>query len=83
MTEPRDEPDIEIGAFAKAKKLRFHRKPETDVEFHGEPEIESFSGDVRDNLPDEVEPGKTYRDVKIGWRAAARFRPPEEADEES
>ena len=82
MSERR--PDVEIGAWAKAKRLRFKSKPETDVEFHGADEheegsesVETESGSVRENLPDEVEPGKTYRDVKIGWRAAARIKDPQ------
>ncbi len=79
--------DIEIGAAAKAKRLRFREKPETDVEVHGETregnrrvEAETDSGSVRHNLPDEVEPGVTYRDVEIGWRAEARIKDPGESD---
>jgi hypothetical protein len=63
--------DIEIGAVARAKSLKFDKRPETEVEFHGESIAESHSGSERRNLPDEVEPGVTYRDVRIGWRAAA------------
>ncbi|MDQ2631693.1 MAG: hypothetical protein M3Y75_12100 [Actinomycetota bacterium] len=84
-----EEPDIEIGAGFKAKKLRFHRKPETDVRFHGEAqtpegrsEIESASGSERRNLPEEVEPGVTYEDVQVRWGAAARIEDPGERDEE-
>jgi hypothetical protein len=76
------EPDIEIGAVARAKKLRFKSKPKTHIEFRGEPKIESGSGSKRENLPDEVEPGVTYRDVHIRWGAAARIVPPPEFDEE-
>ncbi len=72
---PGDEPDIEIGASVRAKKLRFRSKPKTEVEFRGEPRIESGSGSKRENLPDEVEPGVTYRDVHVRWGAAARLRP--------
>ena len=64
-------PDVEIGATARAKRLRFEEKPETSVEFRGDSIAESDSGSERENLPDEVEPGVTYRDVRIGWRAAA------------
>jgi hypothetical protein len=78
-------PDIEIGARATARKLRFRRKPETKVEIEGgtrvrsdqgieEIELESESGSERRNLPEEVEPGVTYRDVEIGWAARARAR---------
>ena len=83
MSSRGDEPDIEIGAVVKAKKLRFKKVPKTDVEFDKEsevriegatPEIETASGSKRENLPDEVEPNKTYRDVHVRWGAAARLR---------
>ena len=64
-------PDIEIGATVRADRMRFDRRPETDVEFVGRSVEEEGSGSERVNLPDEVEPGKTYRDVRVGWRAAA------------
>ena len=71
--KPSDErpPDVEIGATAKAKRLRFEQRPETRVEFTGKSVAESDSGSERENLPDEVEPNVTYRNVRIGWRAAA------------
>jgi hypothetical protein len=94
--EPIEEADIEIGAAAKAKRMRFRRSPKTNVEVHGELrepgrqklrqgerelrdeagqwEVETASGSERRNLPDKVEPGVTYRDVEIRWRAAARFK---------
>jgi hypothetical protein len=84
-------PDVEIGATVRADKLRFERRPETDVHVHGEShvddrlaeeigrtEIATESGSERQNLPDEVEPGETYRDVRVSWRAAAKIRPAEE-----
>ena len=82
-------PDIEIGAMAKARKLRFRRKPETRVEFEGstrirtddrieEVELDTDSGSERRNLPEEVEPGVTYRNVEIGWAAQARAKLPDE-----
>jgi hypothetical protein len=86
-------PDIEIGARASARKLRFRRKPKTKVEFEGgtrvrsddrieEVELESDSHTERRNLPEEVEPGVTYRDVEVGWAAKARARLPDEEDED-
>jgi hypothetical protein len=85
-----EEPDVEIGAAFKAKKLRFRSKPETDVDFHGEvreperrSEIETASGSERHNLPEEVEPGVTYRDVRVRWSAAARIEDPADEGEES
>jgi hypothetical protein len=83
------EPDIEIGAVARARRLRFRRKPKTEVEFEGQTrmrsddriedvELESESGSERRNLPEEVQPGVTYRNVEVGWAARARARMPEE-----
>jgi len=75
--------DVEIGASVKAKRLRFRRKPETEVDFHGElqePEgrgdLRTASGSERENLPKEIEPGVTYRDIRVRWRAAARLDEP-------
>lgn len=70
-----EQPDIEIGAVVKAKRLRFKKKPEADVEVHGDPGVEGGSGSARENLPDTVEPGVTYRDVRVTWRAAAKLDP--------
>ena len=88
------EPDIEIGAAAKARRLRFRRKPETEVEFEGRTrlrsderiedfELETDSQSERRNLPEEVEPGVTYRNVEVGWAARARAVIPEEDEEKS
>ena len=68
-----DRPDIEVGARVKAKRFRFERKPRASGEFTGDPEPETESDSDRKNLPDEIEPGKTYRDVELWWRAAARM----------
>jgi hypothetical protein len=68
-----ERPDIEMGARVKAKRLRFERVPETEVEFFGDHLADSVSGSERKNLPEEVEPGRTYEDVEVRWRAAARI----------
>jgi hypothetical protein len=60
--------DIEIGARVKAKKLRFRRVPETEVRTSDGSRPRS----ERKNLPDEVEPGVTYRDVEVTWHTEAR-----------
>ena len=72
----KERPDVEIGAVVRAKRLRFKRVPDTEVSFPGDPAPEAGSGSERENLPDEVEPGVTYRDVRVAWRAAARIKPP-------
>lgn len=78
-----EDPDVEIGASVKAKRLRFREKPKTRVDLHGEVrepeghgELQTASGSERQNLPDEVEPGVTYQDAHVRWRAAARLEEP-------
>jgi len=75
-----DRPDVEIGAVVKAKSLRFERVPDVEVGFTGDQPREQVSGSERENLPDEVEPGVTYRDVRVRWRAAARIDPDDHGD---
>jgi hypothetical protein len=64
-------PDVEIGASAKARSVRFGRVPETEATFDPGQDGDSESEARRHNLPDEVEPGVTYRDVQVSWRGAA------------
>ena len=64
-------PDVEIGAVVKAKSLRFKEVPDVEVDA-------DESGSERENLPDEVEPGVTYRDVRVRWRAASRIESSED-----
>ena len=66
------EPDIEIGASVKADELRFETVPDVDVTFTGD-RASSTSGSDRENLPDRVEPGVTYRDVRVRWHAVAHI----------
>jgi hypothetical protein len=81
MTARDNRPDVEIGASFSAKKLRFKEKPKTDVEVHGEPDVDSVIESERENLPEEVEPGVTYRDVHVRWGAAGRLRDPSGRDD--
>jgi hypothetical protein len=66
----RREPDVEIAATVRADELRFECKPEVVVRA-----AESVS--TRENLPDEVEPGVTYRNIAVSWRVAARLSDPD------
>lgn len=65
--------DVEVFTSVLAEELRFGRVPKTKVWFEGEPAQRSSSKTERDNLPDEVEPGVTYRDVAVRWRARSRI----------
>lgn len=86
-----DAPAIDIQAEVKAKAVRFNEAPEADAEFSGEvadrtseeqPEIEAGSTTERENIPEEVEPGVTYRDVRIRWHAAAKITDPNREEDE-
>ena len=65
--------DVEVFTSVRADELRFESVPETKVWFEGEPAERSSARTERDNLPEEVEPGVTYRDVAVRWRARARI----------
>ena len=81
--EKRKKPDIEFGATVKAKEMRFGEVPETNVEFFGTPGHESGHGDRRENLPEEVEANKTYRDVRVDYRLASRLVHPAVDEDEA
>ncbi|HET7480090.1 MAG TPA: hypothetical protein VFJ72_11305 [Rubrobacteraceae bacterium] len=66
-------PDIEITAGVKTRRLRFEKVPETEVRFRGYPDRESVSGTDRENLPDRVERGVTYRDARVRLRIASEI----------
>jgi len=63
-----DRPDIEMGVAVKAKTLRLHHVPETDVRYMGDSETATD----RRNLPEAVEAGVTYHAVEVRWHAQAR-----------
>lgn len=69
-------PDVEISTSVRARQLRFGIVPETKVGFHGEPGVRASSRTEREQLPDQVEPQVTYRDVTVRWRARARIAHP-------
>ncbi|MGN6187487.1 MAG: hypothetical protein ACTHOE_01200 [Conexibacter sp.] len=73
--EPFDDelPDADVFISVRARELRFGGVPATRVWFEGEPAVESSSHTERENLPEQVEPGVTYRDIGVRWRAHARI----------
>ena len=73
----RDElPDVEISTSVRARAIRFGTVPQPRVWFDGEPGVRSSSVSERENLPDAIEPGVTYRDIRVSWRAGARIAHP-------
>lgn len=63
-------PDLELGASASARELRFEEVPETESRFRGDVSRRSYSDSRRRNLPDEVQSDVEYRDAGIEWRVA-------------
>lgn len=66
-------PDVELTAEVKSRELRFEEVPETEVRFPGYPEGRTISGTERENLPEEVEEGVTYRNSRVRYRGAAQL----------
>lgn len=77
-----ENPDVEISARVKSRELRFEAVPETRTTFWGSPGRESVSGTERENLPDEVQSGVTYRDSGVRLRIASQLRRGEVGPEE-
>jgi hypothetical protein len=73
MSEPPDEPDVEISASAKARELTFNKPPQTRVETFAEPSGQSGSASARRNLPDQVEADVPYQNVEVDYKAGAKL----------
>jgi hypothetical protein len=58
-------PDVAILATVHAKELRFTEVPEVKVTFPGQPKNQTVWKSDRTNLPDQVQPYVTYRDIGI------------------
>lgn len=71
------EPDVEIAAAIRADEVRFECKPEVHVVGYADAPAVAESVTERENLPDELEPGVTYRNFAVRWRAAARLEDPD------
>ena len=71
------EPDVEIAVAVRADEVHFECKPEVDVVVYADSPASAESVSERQNLPDELEPGVTYRDFEVRWRVAARLSDPD------
>jgi hypothetical protein len=65
--------DLSITARVTARELRFERVPNPKVEFTGRPRRETLWESERENLPAQVQPGVTYRDIGITLRITSVF----------
>lgn len=70
-------PDVEMAASVRADEVRFECKPAVTVRAYANAPATAERVSERDNLPDEIEPGVTYRNVSVRWRLAARLDDPE------
>src|SRR5688500_15573956 len=71
---PRDaEADLSITARVTADSLRFEKVPNARVEFTGRPERATVWESERVNLPEQAQPGVTYRDIGITLRITSVF----------
>jgi hypothetical protein len=70
------EPDVELKVSLRAQEVRFECKPEVEVVAYADSPATAESQSERENLPDELEPGTTYRDFAVRWRVAARLNEP-------
>lgn len=66
-------PDIEFTANVRAREMHFDEVPETEVRFRGQPERASVSGTERENLPEKVRRGVTYRNFSLRLRIATEL----------
>jgi hypothetical protein len=64
--------DIDVSTSVRMRSLRFNSVPSTRVWFEGFPDEVNSLRTERKNLPDEVQPGITYENVTVRWRARAR-----------
>lgn len=70
---PEDDADLVITANVTAKELKFDAVPNPNVEFPGQPRRETEWSAERTNLPPQVQPGVTYRDIGIRLKIVSRF----------
>jgi hypothetical protein len=65
--------DLSITARVTARELLFRQVPNPRVEFTGRPRRETVWEAERQNLPEQVQPGVTYRDIGITLRITSVF----------
>lgn len=65
--------DLVITANVRARELKVEIVPNKSVEFPGKGERQTVWEADRENLPEKVEPGVTYRDIGIRLRIYSRF----------
>lgn len=70
---PEENADLAIIANVQAKELKFDVVPNPTVEFPGRPARATEWSAQRTNLPPQVQPGVTYRDIGIRLKIVSLF----------
>jgi hypothetical protein len=70
---PEENADLAIIANVQAKELKFEVVPNPNVEFPGRPARATEWSAERTNLPPQVQPGVTYRDIGIRLKIVSLF----------
>jgi hypothetical protein len=70
-------PDVEIAAAIRANEVRFECTPEVSVIVWADSPALIVQESERENLPDEVEDGVTYRNIAVRWRVGAKLADPD------
>ncbi len=65
--------DVSITANVTARELKFEVVPNPDVKFTGQPERNTVWEAERTNLPEQVQPGVTYRNIGIRLKIVSVF----------
>jgi hypothetical protein len=68
------ERDVEIAASFSAVEVRHLERPRARSRIEADGDVERLDETARENLPDEVEPGRTYRNVRLRRNLGARLR---------
>ena len=71
------EPDVEMRVSLRADEVRFDCKPEVKVVAHADSPATAESHSERENLPEELEAGVSYRNLAVHWWVAARLNEPD------
>jgi hypothetical protein len=66
-------PDVEIEASASAEALRALERPRTELSVKGGGDVREDDSSRRENLPRRLEPGATYRNIRVHRRLAGRL----------
>jgi hypothetical protein len=65
--------DVEVDARVAADEVRYLEEPRTRIRVTGTPEPRRHEFTKRENLPAPVEPGQTYRNVRVRRRVGGRL----------